>query len=176
MPELTVMMVPAPRAIRCGVNASMTRMVPRRLVSIVFSAVLKCAGSRRSSGIMTPDMVTTVSRPGVPAISGRGPDRCCRRRSRRWKRRVNPLAASSLSRSVRRLATMTVLPAAAKRRASSRPIPEVAPPRPSRAGRVSRRRRDPGTAGRVPGLSRASACPARRSRRRWRRARSAGRS
>ena len=35
MPEVTVMMVPAPRSIRCGVNASMTRMVPRRLVSIV---------------------------------------------------------------------------------------------------------------------------------------------
>src|SRR5580698_11545443 len=34
MPELTVMMVPAPRPIRWGVNASMTRMVPRRLVSI----------------------------------------------------------------------------------------------------------------------------------------------
>lgn len=30
MPEETVMMVPLPRAIRCGVNASMTRMVPRR--------------------------------------------------------------------------------------------------------------------------------------------------
>ena len=55
MPELTVMMVPAPRPIRCGVNASMTRMVPRRLVSIVSCAALKCAGSRRSSGIPTPE-------------------------------------------------------------------------------------------------------------------------
>jgi hypothetical protein len=33
---------------------AMTRMVPRRLVSTVFSAALKCAGSRRSSRIMTP--------------------------------------------------------------------------------------------------------------------------
>ena len=64
MPELTVMMAPSPRAIRCGMNASMTRMVPRRLVSIVSCAALKCAGSRRSSGIPTPDIVTIVSRPG----------------------------------------------------------------------------------------------------------------
>ena len=127
MPELTVMMVPAPRPIRCGVNASMTRMVPRRLVSIVSCAALKCAGSRRSSGIPTPDIVTIVSRPG-------------------WLRRIvsrarpvlaasvtsmgtvaNPSAASLSSRSARRPPTMTSLPAAAKRRASSRPIPEVAP-------------------------------------------------
>ena len=49
-------------------------------------------------------------------------------------------------------------------------------PGPSTAGRVSPRRRGPGTPGRAPAPSRASACPARRSRRRSVPARSAGRS
>ena len=44
MPELTVMMVAAPRVSRCGVKASMTRMVPSRLVTTVVSATVACAG------------------------------------------------------------------------------------------------------------------------------------
>src|ERR1700683_1060477 len=110
MPELTVMMVPAPRPIRCGVKASMTRMVPRRLVSIVFCAALKCAGSRRSSGIPIPDVVTIVSRPG-------GLRRIVSRARSMLAASVtsmgtvaNPSAASLPSRSARRPPTMTSLP------------------------------------------------------------------
>jgi len=127
MPELTVMMVPAPRPIRWGVNASMTRMVPSRLVPIVCSAALKCAGSRRSSGSPIPDIVMIVSRAGwLARIVSRA------RSMLAWSVTsitavASPSSAILPSRSVRRPPAMTVLPAAAKRRASSRPIPEVAP-------------------------------------------------
>ena len=67
MPEVTVMKVPAPRWIRCGVKASMTRMVPSRLVSIVVSRRLEVRGVAQVLQQHDPGMVTTVSSSGYRA-------------------------------------------------------------------------------------------------------------
>jgi len=122
MPELTVTMVPARRASRCGVKASMTRMVPSRFVATVVSAAAACAGSRRSSVSSTPDIVTTTSRSG-----------CARRTSSRARRMESGSVTSMRTVSMPswgwglRPPAMTVLPASANRCASPRPMPEVPP-------------------------------------------------
>src|SRR5689334_660280 len=127
MPEVTVMKVPVPRRTRCGVKASMTRMVPSRLVSIVVAAASKCAGSRRSSRSMTPDIVTTVSSSGYRASAASRADATEVLSVTSMLIVPKPSSASSESASGLRPPTATVLPAAANRRASSRPIPEVPP-------------------------------------------------
>ena len=128
-PLETVTIVDAGRVWRCSTNAATRRIGPRRFVVTIASASARNPGERQSSARMMPAMATSTFTSGCSAMTRADADAMLSASAVSirtvWIPGCSAAIRSSSSR--RRPPTMTVLPAAWRRRARARPIPLVAP-------------------------------------------------